>query len=84
MHVAARFRAPVAVVQELLLAYSEAVMEKNWDGELPLHVALYSKASLEVIRELLKAGTDAVVIPGDADSSGTSEIISQVQCGVRQ
>ncbi len=52
--------ASVEVLKLLIEEYPDALKEKNYGGELPLHVAAKKGASVEVIQLLIKAYPDAV------------------------
>ncbi len=60
LHHAARYGAPVEVVQLLIDKYPDAVKEKDQYGRLPLHYAAINGALVEVIQLLMKEYPAAV------------------------
>jgi len=60
LHAACVFRAPVAVVESLLMAYPESAQMKDDQGMLPIHLACRNGASKGVVMMLLDYFPDSV------------------------
>ena len=52
--------ASTEVVNALLTAYPDGAKEKNYDDNIPLHIAVVNCASVEVVNALLTAYSDGV------------------------